>query len=71
MSRSRPTKLEKYLERRVQITFEGMEYTRKKLETAERGAKTPDDPDVLRERHNLAEARKRWQDAVDDPRRAL
>ena len=68
MSRSRPTKLEKYQDRRVNIAHEVMEYARKALEAAELAAKTPDDPDVLLKRHHLAEARKLWQEALDDRR---
>ena len=38
MSRSRPTKLEKYRERKVIIAHEVVEYTRKRLEAAELAA---------------------------------
>jgi hypothetical protein len=64
MSRSRPTKLEKYRERKVIIAHEVVEHTRRRLEGAELAAKTPDEPDVIRERHNLAEARKLLQEAI-------
>jgi hypothetical protein len=66
VSRSRPTKLEKYQERRVQIAHETMEWARKELEAAERRAKTPDDPDVILKRQQLADAQKYFQEAYDN-----
>lgn len=66
MSRSRPTKLEKYLDRKIAIAHEVVGFTRKRLEAAELAAKSPDDPDVIRERHNLAEAEKLLQAAFEE-----
>jgi hypothetical protein len=66
MSRSRPTKLEKYLDHKINIAVAGVEFARKRLEAAELAANTPDDPDVIRERHNLAEAQKLLREAFDE-----
>jgi hypothetical protein len=68
MSRSRPTKAEKWRDRRVNIAHEMVGFAQKRLEAAELAAKTPDDADVIRERHNLAEARRLLQEAMDDRR---
>ena len=65
MSRSRPTKLEKYRERKVAIAHGMLVRAEAELKTAE-AAKTPDDPAVLKAREHLAEVRKLWQQAIDE-----
>jgi hypothetical protein len=66
MSRSRPTKLEKYREHKVAIAHEMLMHAQAKLKAAELAAKTPDDPEVLKAREYLGEVRKLWQEAIDE-----
>jgi hypothetical protein len=65
MSRSRPTRLEKHQMHILNLAGQGVERARKALE-AELAAKTPDDPDVILKRQQLADAQKYFQEAYDN-----
>ncbi len=70
MSRSRPTKLEKYRDRKVNIAHQVLLQAREALAAAELAAKTPDDPDVVVKRKLEEEANKYLQEAFQERRKA-